>query len=81
MVDIIPEDATLGLNYPNPFNPSTSIPVRSSKNEHTRISIYSSNGSLVKDIYNGHLESGYHIFKWNGTSNNSANGMLFCARN
>ena len=73
VVDIIPEDATLGLNYPNPFNPSTSIPVRLSKNEHTRISIYSSNGSLVKDIYNGQLESGYHIFKWNGTSNNNLN--------
>ena len=73
VADIIPETAILGTNYPNPFNPSTSIPIRLSKDEHTRISVFNSNGSLIKDIHNGHLESGYHIFKWNGTNNYNLN--------
>ncbi len=72
-VDITPNEPVLGSNYPNPFNPSTAIPLQLSKDEHTRISVYNSNGSLIKDIHNGYLQAGYHIFKWNGTDNYNLN--------
>ena len=69
--DIVPQSTRLGPNYPNPFNPTTSIPVRLANNGQTRISIYNSNGSLIRDIQNGYLDSGYHLFKWDGTNNNN----------
>jgi len=67
-IDIYPQEASLEPNYPNPFNPATSIPVKISHKSSTRLSIYNSNGKFIKNIQNGLLEPGQYIFKWNGTN-------------
>ena len=69
--NIYPEKTELEPNYPNPFNPSTLIPFRLVDNGHTRLSIYNSKGSLVKDIQNGFLKPGHYLFSWNGTNTNN----------
>ena len=66
--EIFPQTVSLEPNYPNPFNPSTSIPVTILSNTYTRLSVYNSNGKLVKEIQNGLLQPGQYIFKWNGTN-------------
>ena len=76
-----PENFRLQPNFPNPFNPSTSIPVSLSMNGDARVSVYDIRGSLVKDIHRGFLQSGHHIFSWDGTNfNNSyvSGGIYFC---
>jgi hypothetical protein len=66
--EIFSQTVSLEPNYPNPFNPSTSIPVTILSNTYTRLSVYNSNGKLVKEIQNGLLQPGQYIFKWNGSN-------------
>ena len=69
--NIYPYKTELGPNYPNPFNPSTSIPFRLIDNGQTRLGIYNSKGILVKDIQNGFLQPGHYLISWNGTNANN----------
>ena len=76
-----PDQFILEPNYPNPFNPSTSIPVRLAVNGDTRVNVYDARGSLVKNIHRGFLQSGYYVFSWDGTDDHSSDvsaGIYFC---
>ncbi len=76
-----PEDFRLEPNFPNPFNPSTSIPVSLSVNGDTRVSVYDARGSLVKNIHRGFLHSGHYVFSWDGTNDQNLDvsaGIYFC---
>ena len=76
-----PENFRLEPNFPNPFNPSTSIPVSLSMNVDARVSIFDIRGCLVKDIHRGFLQTGHHVFSWNGTNYNNSSvsgGIYFC---
>jgi len=53
-------------NYPNPFNPETTIKFDLATNEHTRISIYNLKGQKVKSLLAENLSAGYHSIVWNG---------------
>ena len=44
---IFPESVSLEANYPNPFNPSTKIPLTVFKKEKIAIAIYDSNGAIL----------------------------------
>ncbi len=62
---------TTGLigNYPNPFNPTTTIQFATAKSEPVQINIYNQKGQLVKGfdlISNG---KGVHEVVWNGQDN------------
>ncbi|MBT3479347.1 MAG: T9SS type A sorting domain-containing protein [Candidatus Marinimicrobia bacterium] len=72
---LIPEKITLHQNFPNPFNPSTTIQFDLTKNSQTSLVIYNILGGEVETLVNDHLNSGNHIFNWNG-GNNPA-GMYF----
>jgi hypothetical protein len=57
-------------NYPNPFNPQTTISFMTTSNtENTEISIYNINGKLVKTLINEILPEGQYSVVWNGTDN------------
>jgi hypothetical protein len=57
-------------NYPNPFNPETTIkfevPLTQVGLEQIELTIYSSIGKKVKDIFSGSLAPGVYEIKWNG---------------
>jgi len=64
-------------NYPNPFNPETSIrfdvPTLTGSaavgNLHTvKLYIYNSRGHLVTTLYNGQISGGQYELKWNAAS-------------
>lgn len=67
-------------NYPNPFNPETSISFSLAKNDVVSLMIYNTKGQLVKILYNGKMTNGDHILYWNGKDQNSqkvAGGIYF----
>ncbi|MCD4818586.1 MAG: T9SS type A sorting domain-containing protein [Candidatus Cloacimonetes bacterium] len=54
-------------NYPNPFNPETTIKFNLKKKEQTELVIYNIKGQKVKTLINRELEAGKHSIVWNGT--------------
>jgi hypothetical protein len=56
----------LSQNYPNPFNPSTEINYHIPVSSQVTIALYSSTGQLVKNLFDGYQNSGYHSLKING---------------
>jgi len=70
----------LHANYPNPFNPETTINFYISQDDNIQLSVYNIRGQKVKDIYTGQLNAGKHSVSWNGTDNNNrsvASGVYF----
>ena len=50
--DLISQEFIIYDNYPNPFNPSTSISYSISNGEHVSINIFDVNGGKVIEIFN-----------------------------
>jgi len=67
----IPQKTSLSENYPNPFNPTTSIDYQLSKAGIVSLVIYDLKGSVIKTLVNGHQEATYYNLIWNGMSNNN----------
>jgi hypothetical protein len=57
---------TLGLAYPNPFNPSTSIDFRVAQAGQVRLSIHDVAGRLVRVLVATHMTAGEYTVRWNG---------------
>ena len=62
----VPENFFLSNNYPNPFNPTTSIIFGLSTSADVRINIYNILGQRIFEFSNGRLEAGSYNFIWNG---------------
>ncbi|NQT64795.1 MAG: T9SS type A sorting domain-containing protein [FCB group bacterium] len=57
-------------NYPNPFNPETTISFETTNlHENARIEIYNLKGQLIKTLVNSSLSAGEHSYIWNGIDN------------
>ncbi|MDD2229504.1 MAG: choice-of-anchor J domain-containing protein, partial [Candidatus Cloacimonetes bacterium] len=57
-------------NYPNPFNPETTISFNMKETAPVSLEIYNVKGQLVKTMLNGVQETGNHSVVWNGKDNN-----------
>ena len=67
-------------NYPNPFNPETTIKYSLNNEERIDISIYNLKGQKVKTLVNSYQTAGEHEVIWNGTDSNSkhvSSGVYF----
>ena len=67
-------------NYPNPFNPETTISYSLDKNAQVTISVYNVLGQKVKTLVNDNRVSGTHSVVWNGTDSNNnkvSSGIYF----
>lgn len=53
-------------NYPNPFNPSTTLWFESKEKIMANASIYNLKGQKIKTIFNGLAKQGTNSFAWNG---------------
>jgi hypothetical protein len=64
----IPEAFALHANYPNPFNPTTTIEfdVPVGTYNYTSLRIYDVSGKLVKTLIDEPMEPGYHSVIWDG---------------
>ena len=63
---IIPLVTELSGNYPNPFNPATSISYSLSQESNVQIDIFNVKGQKVKQLLSDQLSAGQHITVWNG---------------
>ena len=62
----IPLVSSLKANYPNPFNPSTSISFDLATAGNVKLEIYNIKGQKVKTLINDIYTSGTHTVEWNG---------------
>ena len=68
-IDMMPETTSLKANYPNPFNPSTTIPFDIAQSGNVVLNIYDMSGSLVKTLVSGYKEADSYEVVWNGLNN------------
>ena len=66
---ITPNTIVLGKNYPNPFNPTTTINYNISKQANVKLSIYNLKGEKVRVLVNKILNAGSYKAVWNGKNN------------
>lgn len=59
-----PEDYSMLPNFPNPFNPETTIPVKLSHQDNVCLIIYNLQGELIETLFKGKLWAGNHFFQW-----------------
>ena len=70
----------LSGNYPNPFNPETTINFALKDAGNVRIDIYNIKGKKVRTLMDGHLETDFHSIVWDGKDDGSktvSSGIYF----
>ncbi|MGD1048313.1 MAG: FlgD immunoglobulin-like domain containing protein [Candidatus Krumholzibacteriaceae bacterium] len=68
-------------NFPNPFNPSTTIPLELEKSSHVRLTVHDSAGRLVAVLLDGTLNAGRRDISWDGKDRfgrEAPSGVYFC---
>jgi len=65
---LLPKKTELVGNYPNPFNPTTTIVFNLNKNAKVEIEIFNILGQKVSTVVNRVFEAGNYHIKWNATN-------------
>ena len=60
LVALTPKETALLPNYPNPFNPETWIPYRLAKDAEVTLTIYATDGYIVRRLALGHQPAGLY---------------------
>lgn len=71
----------INANYPNPFNPSTSISFSVSQPAFVEMEIFNIKGQKVSQLIHQNMEKGTHKITWNGNDDKGKNvgsGVYFC---
>ena len=74
----LPKEYNLSHNYPNPFNPETTIKIQLPKNSYVTLKIYNMLGQLVRTLVAEDKKAGYYQVVWDGRDNHGvlvANGI------
>ncbi|MBN1968013.1 MAG: T9SS type A sorting domain-containing protein [Candidatus Delongbacteria bacterium] len=59
--------ATIFNNYPNPFNPTTTLNFVLNNAQNVKLSVYNSNGEIVANITKGFMNAGAHTFDFDAS--------------
>ncbi|MDZ7399744.1 MAG: BACON domain-containing carbohydrate-binding protein [candidate division KSB1 bacterium] len=76
-----PEEYLLYPNYPNPFNPTTTISYALPEAAHVQVQIFDINGREVKRLVDQMCDAGVHSVVWDGTDEAQqrvASGIYIC---
>ena len=76
----VPGEFSLDHNFPNPFNPETSISFKLEKPGVVSLTVYDILGHRITTLHEGFLTGGMHTCRWNGTDQNGssvASGIYF----
>ena len=68
-IDPHPFDHSLAPNYPNPFNPSTTIKYRLGEVVDVKVTIHNILGQRVRNLINGRQPGGSYRVRWDGKNN------------
>ena len=85
LVTARPEKTQLLANYPNPFNPETWIPYELATDTNVRLTIYNTQGVVIRTMPLGHQSAGYYTGRdraayWDGRNafgEQVASGLYF----
>lgn len=67
-IPLVPLAYTLEQNFPNPFNPSTTIRYALNKRSDVSLSIYNLLGQKVKTLVSGEQITGTYSVVWDGVT-------------
>jgi hypothetical protein len=76
----LPAVTKLGSNYPNPFNPETTINFSLKEAGHVNLEVYNIKGQRVTTLVNEEMSAGHHNVVWNGRDergNQVSSGVYF----
>jgi flagellar hook assembly protein FlgD len=76
----VPEAPFLAQNFPNPFNPSTTIAFGLKETGHVSLRVYDAAGRLVVTLIDESRPAGSYSMTWNGLSDSgskAASGVYF----
>ena len=76
----LPTSVALAANYPNPFNPSTTIGFTTDEAGHARVEVFNSLGRRITKIYDGPVSAGQTEFVWTAEDSDGqelASGVYF----
>lgn len=79
-IQLIPSVLKIDSNFPNPFNPETTISYSIPKDGKVRVSVYNLRGQKVKQLLNEHIIAGRHKVVWDGTNSHGqyvSSGLYF----
>ena len=68
---LLPSRFYLAPNYPNPFNPTTTIEYNLPRDAEVELAIYNIRGEKVKSLVTGVKPAGTYVVQWDGTDENS----------
>jgi hypothetical protein len=77
---LIPAVTSLNGNYPNPFNPTTTIKFGLHEAQSVVLNVYNIKGEKVRSLVNEELEAGYHDIVWDGKDDSgktASSGVYF----
>ena len=85
LTNLSPDETQLLRNYPNPFNPETWIPYNLAEATDVQLTIYDTNGAVVRRFDLGHQRAGYYTDRskavyWDGQNaigESVASGVYF----
>ncbi len=78
--EVLPDNYALNQNFPNPFNPRTSIRFALPSAAHVKLEVYNILGQRVSVLLDEWREVGHHTVVWDGRDNNGrgvASGVYF----
>jgi|GEM_PF-4006400 len=68
----VPKATVLMQNFPNPFNPVTTLTFDAAQAGSVTIAVYDVSGRLVATLLNARVEVGRHHVEWNGKNSNGS---------
>ena len=74
--NILPENFKLEQNFPNPFNPETSIRFSIANEQNVTLKIFDMQGKEAAVLINETLQAGNYTINWNAAQ--FASGVYYC---
>ena len=84
VLSMIPEELSISGNYPNPFNPSTTIRYGLPEPRNVRMTIVNIKGQQIAELVSGWKDMGRHEVVWNGRNDDGSSlssGIYFVVIN
>ena len=66
---VAPENFSLHQNFPNPFNPITTVRYELPEDSFVDVTVYDMLGNVISNLINTNQSSGYKSIQWNATNN------------